>query len=78
MILTTGHEFPEADEAPRSYYPSLWSRLINAQVPAVRIGVLGTSLSGIDAVIEVATQHGAGFLGAMSIWRVRPRPLGRI
>jgi len=58
VILATGHEFPEADEATRSYYPSPWSGLIQARVPAVRVGVLGTSLSGIDAVMAVANQHG--------------------
>jgi uncharacterized NAD(P)/FAD-binding protein YdhS len=58
VILATGHEFPDGDEATRSYFPSPWSGLIQAQVPAVRVGVLGTSLSGIDAVMAVANQHG--------------------
>lgn len=57
-VLATGHQFPDADEATRSYFPSPWSGLIEAQVPACRVGVMGTSLSAIDAAMAVATQHG--------------------
>ncbi len=58
VILATGHDFPDADEATRSYFPSPWSGLIDAEVPAVRVGVMGTSLSSIDAAMAVANQHG--------------------
>lgn len=58
VVLATGHDFPDADEATRSYFPSPWSGLIQAEVPAVRVGILGTSLSGIDAAMAVANQHG--------------------
>jgi uncharacterized NAD(P)/FAD-binding protein YdhS len=58
VILATGHDFPDADEATRSYFPSPWSGLIQADVPAVRVGIMGTSLSSIDAAMAVATQHG--------------------
>ena len=58
VILATGHVFPDEDAASRTYFPSPWSGLIDADIPAGRIGVLGTSLSGIDAVMAVATQHG--------------------
>lgn len=58
VVLSTGHQFPDADEATRSYFPSPWSGLIQAKVPAVRVGIMGTSLSSIDAAMAVATQHG--------------------
>ena len=58
VILATGHVFPDDDAASRTYFPSPWSGLIDAEIPAGLIGVLGTSLSGIDAVMAVATQHG--------------------
>jgi uncharacterized NAD(P)/FAD-binding protein YdhS len=58
VIVATGHVFPDADEATRSYFPSPWSGLIQASVPAVRVGVMGTSLSSIDAAMAVANQHG--------------------
>lgn len=57
-VLATGHQFPDADEATRRYFPSPWSGLIDAQIPACRVGVMGTSLSAIDAGMAVATQHG--------------------
>ncbi|QDA35953.1 FAD-NAD(P)-binding protein (plasmid) [Paracoccus liaowanqingii] len=58
VILATGHEFPDDDAASRSYFPSPWSGLIEAKVPAVAVGIMGTSLSSIDAVMAVANQHG--------------------
>lgn len=58
VILATGHDFPDEDEATRSYYPSPWSGLIEASIPAVPVGIMGTSLSSIDAAMAVANQHG--------------------
>jgi uncharacterized NAD(P)/FAD-binding protein YdhS len=58
VILATGHDFPDEDEATRSYFPSPWSGLIQAEVPAVRVGIMGTSLGSIDAVMAVTGQHG--------------------
>lgn len=58
VILATGHVFPEKSKATSTYFPSPWSGLIDADIPACRVGILGTSLSGIDAAMAVATQHG--------------------
>jgi uncharacterized NAD(P)/FAD-binding protein YdhS len=58
VILATGHEFPDEDDATRSYFPSPWSGLIQAEIPAARVGIMGTSLSSIDAAMAVANQHG--------------------
>lgn len=58
VILATGHQFPDDDEASRSYFPSPWSGLIEAAIPATRVGIMGTSLSSIDAAMAVANQHG--------------------
>ncbi len=57
-VIATGHVWPDESEATRSYFPSPWSGLVDADIPAATIGVLGTSLSGIDAAMAVATQHG--------------------
>lgn len=57
-IIATGHVWPDDDEATPSYFPSPWSGLIEASIPAGQIGIMGTSLSGIDAVMAVANQHG--------------------
>lgn len=58
VILATGHEFPGADEATRTWFPSPWSGLIEADIPAARVGIMGTSLSALDAAMAVASQHG--------------------
>ncbi len=58
VIVATGHDFPGPDEATRRYFPNPWSGLIEADVPAVRVGIMGTSLSSIDAAMAVAGQHG--------------------
>ncbi|GGH42634.1 FAD-NAD(P)-binding protein [Frigidibacter albus] len=58
VILATGHEFPDEDEASRTYFPSPWSGLIEAEIPATSVGIMGTSLSAIDAAMAVAGQHG--------------------
>jgi uncharacterized NAD(P)/FAD-binding protein YdhS len=58
VVLATGHAFPDEGDATRSYFPSPWSGLIEAVIPAVRVGIMGTSLSSIDAAMAVANQHG--------------------
>jgi uncharacterized NAD(P)/FAD-binding protein YdhS len=58
VVLATGHRWPEAQGAGRHHYVSPWTGLLDAVVPAARVGVLGTSLSAIDAAMAVACQHG--------------------
>lgn len=72
VVIATGHVWPDESEATRSYFPSPWSGLVDAAIPAVAVGILGTSLSGIDAAMAVATQHGtfrSGHDGAMEYLR---------
>ena len=57
-VIATGHVWPEEDEATKSYFPSPWSGLIEAKIPACKVGIMGTSLSAIDAAMAVVTQHG--------------------
>ena len=58
VVLASGHSFPEDDALAGRYFPNPWSGLIQTEIPAVRVGVLGTSLSAIDAAMAVAGQHG--------------------
>jgi len=58
VILATGHDFPEDDDAQDGYFPSPWSGLIQAEIPPTSVGIMGTSLSSIDAAMAVAIQHG--------------------
>ncbi|MGL5455931.1 MAG: FAD-NAD(P)-binding protein [Enterobacterales bacterium] len=57
-VIATGHVWPDDDESTRAFYPSPWSGLMEADVPAARVGILGTSLSALDAAMAVAVQHG--------------------
>lgn len=57
VILATGHDFG-ADSATHNYYPNPWCGLLSAKIPAVRVGIMGTSLSAIDASLAVVAQHG--------------------
>ncbi|MDO9581818.1 MAG: FAD/NAD(P)-binding protein [Desulfomicrobium sp.] len=58
VIIASGHSFAQDDPGNGRYFPNPWSGLIQTDIPAVRVGILGTSLSGIDAAMAVATQHG--------------------
>ena len=58
VAIATGHVWPEKSAATRAYYPSPWSGLMDARIPPCAVGILGTSLSGIDAAMAVAIQHG--------------------
>ncbi|MBO1360204.1 FAD-NAD(P)-binding protein [Acetobacter sacchari] len=57
-IVATGHVWPDEDQATRSFFPSPWSGLLDAHIPACKVGIIGTSLSAIDAAMAVAIQHG--------------------
>lgn len=57
-VIATGHVWPDEEDATRSYFPSPWSGLMEAQIPASQIGIMGTSLSGLDATMAVVIQHG--------------------
>lgn len=57
LIIATGHDFEETREDAH-YFPNPWTGLIGAEVPASKVGILGTSLSAIDAALAVVCQHG--------------------
>lgn len=59
VIIATGHIWPEENRSEPHYFPSPWSGLLDADIPAAKIGIMGTSLSAIDAAMAVAAQHGA-------------------
>ena len=57
LIIATGHDFEDTREETH-YFPNPWTGLIGAEVPACKVGILGTSLSAIDAALAVVCQHG--------------------
>ncbi len=58
VVIATGHVWPDEEEATRSFFPSPWSGLLDAEIPACKVGIMGMSLSAIDAAMAVAAQHG--------------------
>ncbi|VDR26909.1 Uncharacterized protein conserved in bacteria [Raoultella terrigena] len=57
-VIATGHVWPDDDTTPRAHFPSPWSGLMSVRIQPCRVGIMGTSLSGIDAAMAVAAQHG--------------------
>ncbi|MCU6671320.1 FAD-NAD(P)-binding protein [Enterobacteriaceae bacterium H4N4] len=58
VAIATGHVWPEEDASSRAFFPSPWSGLMEATIAAGNVGIMGTSLSGLDAAMAVAIQHG--------------------
>jgi uncharacterized NAD(P)/FAD-binding protein YdhS len=62
VVMATGHDWPEKTETKAGFFISPWPVRNLDTIGDVSVGVLGTSLSGIDAVVSVATSHGSFFL----------------
>lgn len=58
VAIATGHVWPDEDQSTRAFFPSPWSGLMEAHIPACQVGIMGTSLSGLDAAMAVVIQHG--------------------
>jgi uncharacterized NAD(P)/FAD-binding protein YdhS len=62
VVMATGHDWPEKTETKPGFFISPWPAANLDTIGDVSVGVLGTSLSGIDAVVSVATSHGSFLL----------------
>lgn len=72
VVMATGHNWPESIEVKPGYFVSPWPAPALKQIGNCRVGILGTSLSGIDALITVATAHGAFYLDAAGQLQFQP------
>lgn len=59
VVLATGHQWPSQQEVRPGYFLSPWPATALAGVPAVEIGIRGSSLTAIDAAVALAGNHGA-------------------
>ena len=59
VVMATGHNWPENTEIRPGYFVSPWPAPALGHIGSVRVGILGTSLSAIDALMTVATAQGA-------------------
>jgi uncharacterized NAD(P)/FAD-binding protein YdhS len=58
VVMATGHQWPTESEVRPGYFLSPWPASGLAKVPPTRIGIRGSSLSAIDAVLALALAHG--------------------
>jgi uncharacterized NAD(P)/FAD-binding protein YdhS len=62
VVMATGHNWPESTEIKPGYFMSPWPAPALKKIEACSVGILGTSLSAIDALITVSTAHGVFYL----------------
>jgi uncharacterized NAD(P)/FAD-binding protein YdhS len=59
VVLATGHQWPEEPEVKPGYFLSPWPATALRCIAPTAVGILGSSLTAIDAAVTLATQHGA-------------------
>jgi len=64
VVMATGHNWPENTEVKPGYFVSPWPAQALKRIGNCAVGILGTSLSAIDALITTATAHGGFYLDA--------------
>ena len=74
VVMATGHDWPETTEVKPGFYVSPWPAPILKSIPPTNVGILGTSLSGIDALVTVASKHGAFLLDSAGNLEYLPLP----
>lgn len=74
VVMATGHDWPDTTEIKPGYFVSPWPAPDLKRIAPCRVGILGTSLSGIDALVTVATAHGTFLLDPEGHLRYHPSP----
>jgi uncharacterized NAD(P)/FAD-binding protein YdhS len=72
VVMATGHNWPETTEVRPGYFISPWPAPALNTIAPCSVGILGTSLSAIDALMTVATAHGAFYLDPTGQLQYRP------
>jgi uncharacterized NAD(P)/FAD-binding protein YdhS len=72
VVMATGHSFSDVTEVKPGYFASPWPADLLKTVPAGRVGILGTSLSAIDAMVTVATRHGSFYHDEAGLLEYQP------
>ncbi|WP_368518176.1 FAD/NAD(P)-binding protein, partial [Rhizobium sp.] len=58
VVLATGHQWPEEPEVRPGYYLSPWPASALQRIAATKVGLRGSSLTAIGAVVALAGAHG--------------------
>ncbi|MDP9839928.1 putative NAD(P)/FAD-binding protein YdhS [Neorhizobium huautlense] len=72
VVMATGHSWPAQTEVQPGYFSSPWPAAALRSAGHGRLGVLGTSLSGIDALLTVASSRGSFVLDAAGDLQFQP------
>ena len=72
VVMATGHSFSDVIEVKPGYFASPWPSSLLKTIPAARVGILGTSLSAIDAMVTVATRHGSFYHDEAGLLEFQP------
>jgi uncharacterized NAD(P)/FAD-binding protein YdhS len=72
VVMATGHNWPETTEIRPGYFVSPWPATALKTVRHERVGILGTSLSSIDALMTVATARGMFYADAAGALQYQP------
>ena len=76
VVMATGHDWPDTTEIKPGYFVSPWPARCLKTIEASRVGILGTSLSAIDALVTVSTAHGAFYLDSSGELQYQGSPGG--
>lgn len=58
VVLATGHQWPATPEIRPGYFLSPWPASNLAKIPPCNVGIRGTSLTAIDAMVALAGANG--------------------
>ncbi len=72
VVLATGHQWPADPELRPGYFTSPWPASALARIANCSVGIRGTSLSAIDAVVMLANRHGEFIHGEHDELRYAP------
>ena len=64
VVMATGHNWPDRTEVKPGYFISPWPAGDLKTIKPAPVGILGTSLSAIDALMTVSTAHGVFYRDA--------------
>ena len=67
VVLATGHNFPDNIEIKPGYFVSPWPASALKSIKSGSVGILGTSLSAIDALVTVSTAHGTFYFDPSNV-----------
>jgi uncharacterized NAD(P)/FAD-binding protein YdhS len=74
VVMATGHNWPDRTEIRPGYFVSPWPATSLQAINGGGVGILGTSLSAIDALMTVATARGAFCFDATGDLQYQPAP----